>query len=396
MTQRGTWLFVDASPFFGGHEVMLLRWIEELAQTDDVQPKLLARAGSRLLSQAPESTRSQPFPHAAGGVGLIGELRWLRRRVAALQPECVVVASGAMGAHIPHVLLLRALGVRVLLYVPMLGTFASMGYRQGIWKDRFVRWFYAKVPRGWVAITEGQAREFQHWARPTGRIFVLPNTISAELEHAPRVAMRGPAAGRPLRVLVLGRLDAHQKGLDMLLGHLMQADPARFAGLHFSLVGDGPYQPDIESALAARPELARHVTLRPWMSAQTALAESDVLLLCSRYEGVPLVMLEAMALGVPVVCPDLPGTQPYVPASCRFAIGDMAAALTLLIALRPAERRAALADAGRTAFELTASGQAFRGHVRRLVHAVREHFHIVGQGAAQEGPAPLQPKLPEN
>ncbi|RCW76040.1 glycosyltransferase [Pseudorhodoferax soli] len=375
----GSWLFVDASPFFGGHEVMLLRWIDELQAQAQVRPRVLARASSRLLDQAPQATRCEPFP-AEGG--LRAELQWLRRSVRALEPECVVVASGALGAHVPHVMMLRAMGLRVLLYVPLLGAFASMGYRLGAWKDRFVRWFYAKVPSGWVAITEAQADEFRAWARPSGPVFVLPNTIAPELEQAARMPVRARGPQEPLRALVLGRLDAHQKGLDLLLDHLAQSDPARYGGLHFSLVGDGPYHGDIEATVRTHPALAQHVQLQPWMSAHAALADCDVLLLCSRYEGVPLVMLEAMALGVPVVCSDLPGTQPYVPAGCRFAVGDIAAALAALQTLRPVERRRQLADAGRAGFEAQASGRAFSAHVQQLTRSVRARFNIPGAAAA--------------
>ncbi|WP_326533354.1 glycosyltransferase family 4 protein [Pseudorhodoferax sp.] len=391
MTQAdATWLFLDAVPEFGGHEVMLLRWLQELdAQHGPVAARLLARADGRLFAQAPPGLRCAPLP-AAGG--LWRQLRALHARVRAERPECVVVASGALGAHVPQVLLLRLMGQRVLLYVPLLGTFASMGYRRGDWKDRFVRWFYGRVPRGWVAITAAQAEEFRRWARPSGRVFVLPNTVAPAIEQAPRLPVRALAPAEPLRVLVLGRLDAHQKGLDLLLAQLAQADPARLAGLRFSLVGDGPYRAPIEALLAARPALARHVECRPWMAAHEALAGSDVLLLASRFEGVPLVMLEAMALGVPVVCSDLPGTRPYVPARCRFAVGDIAGALDILHGLRPAALRQALADAGRTDFEAQASGRAFHHHVQQLTHAVRAHFAV----GMRPGPALHAKKLPEN
>lgn len=389
--QGARWLFVDTVPDFGGHEVMLLRWLQELQDAPTpVAPVLLARAGGRLLAQAPAGLACDPVP---AGLPLWRELLSLRQRVRALRPECVVVASGALGAHLPHVLLLRLMGQRVLLYVPLLGTFASMGYRLGDWKDRFVRWFYARVPRGWVAITAAQAEEFRRWARPAGRVFVLPNTVASGIEEAPRLPVRVLAPADALRVLVLGRLDAHQKGLDLLLEHLAQAAPARLAGLRLRLVGDGPYRPRIEALLAAQPALARYVELAPWMAAPQALAESDVLLLASRFEGVPLVMLEAMALGVPVVCSDLPGTRPYVQDACRFAVGDTAGALDILHALRPAARRQALADAGRAGFEAQASGRAFHNHVQQLTHAVRAHFAVDARGAV---PPLHAEKLPEN
>lgn len=403
----GTWLFVDAIPYFGGHEVMLLRWLQDLEKSPDlVMPRLLAREGGKLLEQASPSIRCAPFePQSSGSKwarlrDLGRELLTLRRTVRALRPECVIVASGALGYQVPHVLLLRLMGARVLLYVPLLGTFASMGYRLGSWKDAFVRRFYAKVPQGWVAISGTQAEEFRAWAQPSGPIFVLPNTIAPSIEQAPRVPVRALAPEQPLRVLLLGRLDPHQKGLDLLLAHLAQAEPRELAGLHFLFVGDGAYRAQIETLLAARPALARHVELRAWAPAQAAIADSDVLLLPSRYEGVPLVMLEAMALGVPVVASDLPGTRPYVPPAALFAVGDMSTALSILKGLRPEALRQSLAHAGRDCFEAKASGQAFADHVRKLVHNVRTHYatgpHDAGTQVLAQEPAHGRTKSPEH
>ncbi len=404
-----TWLFVSATPNFGGHEVMLLRWLHALAQSPGlVTPRLLAREGGRLLASASDAVRCPPFgaPASTSRTARLHDLwtqmRTLRDTVRSLQPECVVVVSGALGAHLPHVLLLRLMGVRVLLYVPLLGTFASMGYRLGAWKDAFVRSFYARVPRGWVAITGAQADAFRAWARPTGPVFVLPNTVAPAVEQAPPILLRALGPGQALRVLLLGRLDAHQKGLDLLLAHLShlaRAQPSALAGLHFRLVGEGPYQAQIEALLQAQPALARHVELQAWAPAQAAMADGDVLLLPSRYEGVPLVMLEAMALGLPVVAADLPGTSPYVPRSARFVVGDIGAALDILHGLRPLAPRAALAEAGRSCFEAHASGRAFTGQVHKLVRDVRARYATGaaarGADGATDAPAHANTKLPE-
>lgn len=393
--QAATWMFVDDTGFFGGHEAMVLRWLEELDKFPGlVTPRLLARAGGRLLAQAPEPMRCTPLVvQPSGSVWARWRASWrklrtLRQTVRTLAPECVVVASGALHHQMFSVLMLRLMGARVLLYVPLLGTFASMGYHMGAWKDRFVRWFYAKVPRGWIAITQAQADEFRAWARPTAPVFVLPNTVASSIEQAPRVQLRTLAPGQPLRVLVLGRLEPHQKGLDMLLAYLQQLGPTELEGLHFRFVGDGSYKPQIDAVLAAQPWVARHIELQAWTPAQAAIEDSDVVLLPSRYEGVPLVMLEAMALGVPVVSADLPGTNPYVPSATRFAVGDMRAALAIVRGLRPLARRESIAQAGRARFEAQASGQAFAGHVRELVRAVRTHFAIATPTSHHQGSVP--------
>ncbi|MFZ4289268.1 glycosyltransferase family 4 protein [Variovorax sp. HJSM1_2] len=377
------WLFVDAIPHFGGHEVMLLRWLEQLLQGKDVEPRLLARAGSRLQQLAPQQTLSfEPFPPEIQSGRLRGlrniwqELKTLRRALSLEKPECVVFASGALGYQMLMVTVARVLGARVLVYVPLLDTFEAMGYRGGRIKDLFVRWVYGRVPSGWVAISENHAEHFRRWARPTGPVFVLQNTVAPAIEAAPRLAPRPLNDGDRLRVLVLGRLDAKHKGLDWLLDYLDAAPAEVQAQLLVCMTGEGPFRATVEARLQVNPALASCLTLGDWMPAEQALAGNDVLLMTSRFEGVPLVMLEAMALGVPVVGSDLPGIRAYIPSQCLFAVGDIDSAVQILISLRSQARRQVLADEGRTSYEASASSAAFAKAVAQLVVDVRATFRI--------------------
>ncbi len=374
------WLFVDAIPHFGGHEVMLLRWLEELVRDPGVSPCLLAREGGRLRELAPASTRIAPFPPectAGRWRGLRNawqEVRALRRALRQEQPACVVFASGALGYQMLLVMLARLVGARVLVYVPLLDTFEAMGYRLGAVKDAFVRWFYARVPQGWITVSAHQADHFRAWARPSGPVFVLPNTVSREIEAAPRLVPREVPPHDRLRVLVLGRLDAHQKGLDLLLAQLDAAPAEVQDRLLVCLTGEGPYRAVIDARRQASPALSRCLVLGDWMPAMQAMAAHDVLLMPSRFEGVPLVMLEAMALGLPVLASDLPGTRAYLSSACLFGVGDLTPAMQTLLRWSDPALRTELAAHGRSTFETRASGRAFSASVQALTRAIGRRF----------------------
>lgn len=105
---------------------------------------------------------------------------------------------------------------------------------------------------------------------------------------------------RPLKVLFLGRLGS-RKGLPEILQAL--ADP-RLCGQPWqaTLVGDG----DIERYRSRADQLGLGdcVTFIGWVNAAEAhqlLGESDLLLLPSRAEGLPMSVVEAFAHGVPVI-----------------------------------------------------------------------------------------------
>jgi len=373
-----TWLFIDGASSFGGHEVMLLRWIEELLATGLVTPRLVARAGSRLAGTAPPAVLTEPLaaqaPVAGGWRERLArpwrDLRLLVRIARREQPRQCVFASGSLGDQVLLAIASRLLGRRVVVYVPLLDTFREMGYGKASLKDAFVRHVYARFPSAWVAISENQAEHFRRWARPRGPVHVLPNTVARQLEADRPVTLRSIAQDDRIRVLVLGRMDAAQKGLDMLMAHLLRETPERLAGLHIGIVGEGPYRTTLESDRARHPRLAQCVALESWRPAAEVIREYDLLFMPSRFEGVPLVMLEAMALGLPVVASDLPGTRAYVPPECLFAVGDLARALDIVLRLRSLEVRQSLARQGRKTYEREASSEAFARGTAGLARAI--------------------------
>src|SRR6185369_5442166 len=132
------------------------------------------------------------------------------------------------------------------------------------------------------------------------------------------------ADGRRL-VVTVARL-AHQKGIDVLVEVARQI-AARRADVRFVVVGDGPLRPDVEQWIALAG-VERFVTLvgydeRP----QEQLAAADLLLLTSRWEGLPVTIVEAFREGLPVVATDAGGVRELVDEKVGrvVAIGDAAA-----------------------------------------------------------------------
>lgn len=105
----------------------------------------------------------------------------------------------------------------------------------------------------------------------------------------------------PLRLVAIGRL-AEQKGLAILIDAMARALPD-CPGLHLTLVGDGPLRPALESAIDAHG-LRGHVTLTGWLDeagVRAALGDAHVMVVPSFAEGLPVVVMEAMATARPVI-----------------------------------------------------------------------------------------------
>lgn len=139
------------------------------------------------------------------------------------------------------------------------------------------------------------------------RIEVIPNGIEIS-EPPPPIDLSRYGLTEDAKILLfVGRLTA-QKGVDRLLD-LAPTLLTKLPHHQLVLLGDGPFrtQAEIRSKL---PEmrgrmrvLGQSDDVRAWMS------RSEILLLPSRYEGMPNVVLEAMAEGLPVVTMRVEGVE---------------------------------------------------------------------------------------
>ena len=112
---------------------------------------------------------------------------------------------------------------------------------------------------------------------------------------------QGAVREGPLRLLFLGRLVPY-KGADLVIE--AAAELLRSGRASLTIVGDGPQREGLEAMLAADPALASAVTLTGRVEherVQEHLREADVFTFPSIREFGGAVVLEAMAMGLPVV-----------------------------------------------------------------------------------------------
>ncbi|MDQ6605752.1 MAG: glycosyltransferase [Actinomycetota bacterium] len=183
------------------------------------------------------------------------------------------------------------------------------------------------------------------------RIRVIPTGVDAAGEFNPervrlREADREPAT---FRILFAGRLAAQKDPL--LMVEVVRRVVAERDQVRLDIVGEGPFATDIRK-LSSAYGLTRHLILHgPTTELAPWLAGSDLLLMTSMFEGVPYVAYEAMAMGVPVVAPSLPGTVELMEPAGGILVDprdDVEAYVEAILSMiddEPARR--ALADRGR-------------------------------------------------
>lgn len=143
------------------------------------------------------------------------------------------------------------------------------------------------------------------WTRRMTEVQLLQNLPHASSfgfvpKTRPEHPLPWPQTGGTARLAYVGRYDTRQKGLDALLLALAAIRP-RHSAWSLDLFGHGPDESDLRE-MASWLGLDEHVTFHPHTGDIGSIwARHEMLVLPSRYEGLSLSMLEAMACGRPVL-----------------------------------------------------------------------------------------------
>ncbi len=152
-------------------------------------------------------------------------------------------------------------------------------------------------------------------------------------------------------LVAVGRF-SEQKGFGLLVQAIALA-AQDLPDLHLTLVGDGDMRPALQAAIAAAG-LQRHITLTGWLDearVRAALDGAQALVLPSFAEGLPVVLMEAMAAGRPVIATSIAGIPELVTPDTGWLV--------------PAGDATALAEA------IRAMATCPHDHLVRMGHAAR-------------------------
>lgn len=215
--------------------------------------------------------------------------RWARTNLRALRPDLVHAHAVDVGASVVGVA--RDMGVPVVLTC------------HGVWFPHHSPWSpparieRSLLGRGYDAITSVDRPSVQALRAAGFRDAIhVPNGVDVTEFEGPH-----PRDGT-VRFLFVGR-HVYQKGIDELLEAAARIRPRLGNRFVLELVGDGPERIRLERK-------ARHLDLAgtarfhgslPRPKLLEAYRRADALVLPSRYEGFPLVILEAWAAGLPVI-----------------------------------------------------------------------------------------------
>lgn len=318
----------------GGAERQICELLRHLDRSR-FEPRVYVLSGERcdLRGAAEQASAAVRVIGSDTGTRLLRLARALREdRVDLIHSWLFIANSYAWGA--------RHLGIRA----PLVSTIRNCK-SQGRWHDLANRAAFAASRR--VIVNSHQVGEYatRRFRLARRRVAVVYNGV--DTNRFRRAEQRRPDA-RPT-VITAGRfVEQKNPWLFLRAAELVhEMNPA----VRFVMVGEGPLRAGIVDQ-ARRSRMAGDVEF-PGERSDMAdlLRDADVFWLTSSWEGLPNVILEAMASGVPVVATDVGGTRELFQSGregflVRPGCADEIAFYTSAL-LRDAPRRAAMGAAAR-------------------------------------------------
>jgi glycosyltransferase involved in cell wall biosynthesis len=214
--------------------------------------------------------------------------RAMARRLDGLQPDIIFLPGNFHAA--------LANGLRAATAAPVALKISNPPVPEVPLAGGVFRWLTRGVT-GFAAMNQGLRRQLQDML-PGRHVVALYDPVY--IQPVPDVSRTGN------RILWIGRLERQKDpllALDVI---------AATKGLHLTMLGEGSLLPVVEQRTQALG-LQDRVILQGHVAAiEPFLAEADVLLITSRYEGGPAVAVEALAQGLPAVSTD-----------CSFLLRDL-------------------------------------------------------------------------
>ncbi|WP_426358470.1 glycosyltransferase [Pseudocolwellia sp. HL-MZ19] len=329
-------LLIDESPIYGGHETMFMAFIKailpQLLKVANVDFVVNSR-NKRLISQLKQSEFGSINVHKVTLSTLPikpitqflinNDKAKIRSIINNKKPKYVLNIQGTIEIGCTSLWVCKSLNIPVITYLPITKSSANLGVTLGRLRDIVCRKLYYSIPKKIITISRTNQDELQNlFFIPPERVTVIHNFV--DIDDRNRIKNLPEFSSQKKHLALIGRISNVQKRQFDFLKKWLASKISHNYVIH--VVGDSD---DCESQdlkkLCSQAILNDNIIFHGWKSADyvsAVITQCDALLLPSRFEGVPLVMIEAISSGCKVIGSRVDGMKEFLPIEWTFDTDD--------------------------------------------------------------------------
>ena len=286
----------------GGPERVLTTLLRHIDHSRFECHLALVRSGREFLQDVPPSVTVHHLSVSRMRYSLPAIIRLARR----LRPDTIL--STVMYLNVMLVLakpFLRGRPKILLREAVLPSAFLAQEARYPRLSRFLYRSLYPKCDRI-ICLFDGMVEDMaKHFGIARNKLVRIYNPVDVASIRALVAGSSSPYSGPGPHLVAVGRLQ-HQKAYDVLLRALPQVLVA-FPQARLTILGEGPLEQSLKD-LAAQLKINHAVEFKGFQANPWAyIKHATLFVLASRFEGMPNVVLEALALGTPVLATDCPG-----------------------------------------------------------------------------------------
>jgi glycosyltransferase involved in cell wall biosynthesis len=333
-------LFIDESKIFGGHEIIFLGHLSGVLKNSSHNVIMLVDQSNIRLCEALEklSGEYQQFSFETrvfsslkvrplSNLFCLNDILFLRRKINFFYPDVCMVVQGTIEIGSLSLLVSRMLGFKTLSYLPITKKSKNLSIFLGGVRDYINKKLYYRLPHEIITISNFNQQELlDNFYVPKSKSSIVYNyTESISAQKSPDSNESGV-----FNFALIGRIDNVQKCQYSFLDKVI--NKTVLSNVVFHVIGDNDSAESI--ALRNLCNGAKNVKFHGWCGTNEVtrlLNTMDGVVIPSSFEGVPLVMIDAINSNKVVFASAIDGMLEFLPKEFLFKCGDYSSAIALLV-----------------------------------------------------------------
>ena len=319
--------FFFPSKIVGGHELMAIELIKEFNKIS-VPIKIVFLTQNREIQDRIQQAKidadflglniCQPkleFLHTTLNILYLFKVKNIINQIREFSQGSIIIVQGDIELGSAYIKLANKKDIDLYSYIPYAHSAKKMGKAFYFFRDLIYPSLYKKVNK-YITISNQFKFDLEKYNKDAD-IYIVENKVR-QLDNIKELRANNKKINGKFNIAIIGRVSFKQKGHDILVDALSLLEEKYIKNIKLHVVGDGNDLMKLNTLLSQKCPMLEVIyhgwSKEPWEK----IYDVELVVIPSRFEGVPLVMLEAIELGIDILASNTDGMVDYLSANELF------------------------------------------------------------------------------